>query len=403
MRWAAGLILLAWGSLPDPIRAQENPPPAPATLTWQVQFTPAANMPAGSQAPSAALLPNGNVLVTGGLSRFLSLPIANNLARIYNPQTNAWSIPEGILKTGRFLHASLTLPDGRVLLVGGDGQDARPLNSIELFNPQKNSFQTLATMSVPRRNPRLNLLPNGAVLITGESKIAELLIPDSAAPNGFILRNAKHPAHDFHQDHVSVTLADDTVLLVGGRTRTLERFYPASETFTRLSAKLPAVLDDQAAARLYNNTILLAGGQEVFSNQCIANTWIYDPAKDRLFDGPKLTPTSQGAVQPGASDMIAVDLFAGDPDRKGRFILLCGGEYDPGKGPDPDIVLDTAQIYLAEENRLASVGPMLTPHDDFQAVLLQSPPGQAKVLLLSGIKQGDRVTPRCEIFSFLSP
>ena len=196
-----------------------------------------------------------------------------------------------------------------------------------------------------------------------------------------------------------MTLADGSVLLVGGRVTILDRFDPCTETFTRCKARLPVVLDDQAAALLYDGTVLLAGGQEVYSNRCISETWIYDPEADTLAVGPGLSASSKGQPQPGSADLAGVDLFAHDPQRRGRYVLLCGGEYDPGRGDEPDIVLDFAQVYDAANRRLIDVGPMGSGHDDFAAVALTGPADLATALIIGGYVDGDVFASHCEIFT----
>ena len=68
---------------------------------------------------TATLLSDGSVLVTGGgdfadvgNSRLAS-------AEIWDPETGTFS-PAGTMAEGRFLHSATLLPDGRVLVVGGN-------------------------------------------------------------------------------------------------------------------------------------------------------------------------------------------------------------------------------------------------------------------------------------------
>ena len=99
--------------------------------------------------------------------------------------------------------------------------------------------------------------------------------------------------------------------------------------------------------------------------------------------------------------MAVVDLFANDKSLAGRYILLCGGEWDPGKKSGaPDIVLDAAQVYNARANRLIDVGPMRYAHDDFAAVPLPASPDAAKVLIIGGYGARDKMQSACEIFSW---
>jgi hypothetical protein len=351
------------------------------------------------------------VVVAGGFSKlFGSVPIASTLVRIY--ENGQWHVAAGHLNYGRLEHGALLLPSGKVLLAGGLGQSKEPLHSIELFDPQTGMCSLLPSMQIAREHPRLNLLPDGRVLITGSETQAEILAPSDTAACGYVIRFSKGKSYTKHTDHVAISLSDGSgdVMLFGGRTTTIERFDCRTETFSLSRARLPKVLDDQAAAVLYDGRILLAGGQEVWNNLCISDTWLYNPADDSLIAGPLLKPTAKTADGKipggnrqlrGASDVAAVDLFGYDAQKRGRYILLCGGEDDPGKNGS-DRVLDFAMVYDAEHGKLIEVGPMLSGHDDFEAVLLKpvDTNAAAQVLIIAGYGMGDVCHGRCELFSW---
>ena len=68
----------------------------------------------------------GRVLVTGGQG-------AKNTAEIYNPEDSSWINVSEMIKS-RYRHAVITLPDGRVLISGGVGEDG-VIEKSELFIP----------------------------------------------------------------------------------------------------------------------------------------------------------------------------------------------------------------------------------------------------------------------------
>jgi len=388
------------------------------------RFVVAARMPGATAAHSGVVLADGKVLVTGGYSKlFGRLPFASTLGRIYDPRPSKmelpdaekeypWRLTEGGMNYGRLLHNSILLPGGKVLIAGGIGQHGRPLRSMELYDPKTEQFTVLPEMSVARKNPGLNLLADGKVLITGSSLRGDIFEVSKEAPSGYRVRQTKGQAMVKHTDHACLTLKDGTVLLITGRNDCLERFDPCTESFMLCRVKMPQVYDDQAAAVLYNGKVLIAGGQEVFSNRCTNLAWIYDPQTDTLVDGPVLVPTSKGIRQDGVSDLGVVDLFlpvrgesSSKENKSGHFILFCGGEYDPGKGPQKDTILDSAWIYDAKRNQFLDVGPMLTGHDDFAAVALlaeRDHSGQmnchGRVLIMGGYGADDLFQANCEIF-----
>jgi hypothetical protein len=362
------------------------------------EFVEAAPMPAATAAHSAIVLSDGNVLVVGGLGQLFGLPIAVNLGRIYNVQEDRWQVLQSQMKYGRIAAGITRLKDGKIIIVGGLSQSLKAMTLIELYDPLTKQFSVLGRMKKARSRPRLNLLLDGRVLISGESKHCELLEP---VEDGYRIRMLQAQTYGYHKDHIAQTLADGSVLLIGGHNRTIERFDPQSETFERRSARLPKVLDDMAWALLYDERVLIAGGQQVYTMKSTGGIWLYDPKADQLQEGPALQPSFNAERFDGVADAVAVDLYSTDPKEWGRYILICGGEYDPGKkGLGKDVALNYATIYDARKNRLIDVGPMRHERDEFSGVALPTTQNQAQVLLIGGYRTGDRVQGSCEIFHF---
>ena len=84
---------------------------AEAAGTW----TSVNSSVGGRVGHTATLLPNGLVLVVGGVND-LSDHLAS--AELYNPSTGTWT-PTGSLATGRAGHTATLLPNGQVLVAGG--------------------------------------------------------------------------------------------------------------------------------------------------------------------------------------------------------------------------------------------------------------------------------------------
>jgi len=79
---------------------------------------------------TATLLPNGEVLVTGGIDNGGHVLAT---AELYNPQTDTWS-SAGSMAFARNSHTATLLPNGQVLVTGG-GFSTSPLSSAELYSP----------------------------------------------------------------------------------------------------------------------------------------------------------------------------------------------------------------------------------------------------------------------------
>jgi RHS repeat-associated protein len=72
------------------------------------------------------------------------------------------------LRYPRAWHSATMLPDGRVLILGGRGTDAKPVKAIEIFDPETMRFETLRSASLaPCSNHTATLLTEGRVLIAG--------------------------------------------------------------------------------------------------------------------------------------------------------------------------------------------------------------------------------------------
>src|SRR5262249_56355469 len=72
----------------------------------------------------------------------------------------------GSLNPPRFHHTSTLLPDGRVLVVGGEYRST-PLASAELYDPATGTWSNTGSLSTARDSHTATLLTNGMVLVAG--------------------------------------------------------------------------------------------------------------------------------------------------------------------------------------------------------------------------------------------
>jgi Kelch motif len=116
--------------------------------------------------PAAAPLPDGRVLVAGGSTGGSVLAVLSS-AEVFSPQTNSFS-SVGPMGTARSNAAAAPLPDGRVLVAGGIPGSSY-LSSAEVFNPQTNTFSSagIGAMGTARQGPAAAPLPDGRVLVAG--------------------------------------------------------------------------------------------------------------------------------------------------------------------------------------------------------------------------------------------
>ncbi|MBK9442746.1 MAG: hypothetical protein IPN53_16180 [Comamonadaceae bacterium] len=116
---------------------------------------------------SATLLPNGKVLIAGGVGNSGYLVSAV----LYDPATNTWSAT-GSLATARNFHTATLLPNGKVLVAGGYNDSF--LASAELYDPATETWSAPGGLATARIYHSATLLPNGQVLIVGEATATAL-------------------------------------------------------------------------------------------------------------------------------------------------------------------------------------------------------------------------------------
>ena len=238
---------------------------------------------------TATLLPNGQVLVAGGFNNGSELASAE----LFNPATGSWT-PTGKLNTPRDSHTATLLPNGQVLVAGGNGNGSGSgsyLASVELFNPATGSWTPTGNLNILRAYQTATLLPNGQVLVAGGDgnlgpggalRIAELFNPAAGSwtPTG----NLNTP----RASHTATLLPNGQVLVAGGFNNgsalaSAELFNSATGSWTP-TGNLNSRRDSHTATLLPNGQVLVAGGYG--SGSALASAELYDSTAT-----PTPTPT----------------------------------------------------------------------------------------------------------------
>jgi len=135
----------------------------PSTGKW----TATGSMKAARGNLTATLLPNGRVLVAGGINA------ANNplgSAELYNPATGKWT-STGKMITARDEHTAILLSTGKVLVAGGENTAGVTTAKTELYNPATGKWAATGNLNTSRLEHTATMLMNGKVLIAGGNNV----------------------------------------------------------------------------------------------------------------------------------------------------------------------------------------------------------------------------------------
>lgn len=300
-------------------------------------------MGVGRAAHTATLLPNGKVLIAGGFSSNTFPGPALNTAELYDPLSNSFTALSATMRSVRTNHTATLLPNGQVLLTGGqDNNDGDGLNTAELYDPTTQTFTAItATMASPRGGHAATLLPDGKVLLTGGFNggpgtllsDAELYDPTTKIFTALGARMAV-----IRDQHRATLLPNGKVLLTGGLTskvivNTAELYDPTTRTFTALTATMTSIRAAHEATLLPNGLVLVTGGAMVFS-----------PTNSTLLDTAELyNPTTQTFTAIAAKMTVPRAVHAATLLPNGA-VLLTGGVRTIVTGGAPS-VLNNSELY----------------------------------------------------------
>lgn len=273
---------------------------------------------------TATLLPDGKVLIAGGMRRNQDF---YKSAELFDPATGKFQ-PTGEMHEHRVGQIAVLLRSGKVLIAGGwvgpGGTD-----SAELYDSATGSFTMIAKMTMPRGRPSATLLADGDVLIAGGE------IRDNEPVATAEIFHAKtlsfQPVSSMHHAriaHTAILLNDGRVLIAGGYSDNVissaELYDPAKDTFTE-TGSLGTARSKHTAGLLPDGKVLIAGGSDSRGwNGNLNSAEIYDPASG------KFTPASPMNDSRFKLPDEAVQLPSGK-------LLIAGGSedvevYDPAIG-----------------------------------------------------------------------
>ena len=312
--------------------------PTMAESAWR----PGASMNHARAGHTATLLPDGRVLVVGGQGDVTTLATAE----VYDPASGTWRVTAS-MTVPRWGHSATLLPDGRVLVVGGTRSDR--LAAGEIFDAVTETW-TSAGGAGATYGHTATLLRDGRVLVLGgiwgPGNFTYEPATGTWSPAGaLIVRRGSHTA---------TRLEDGRVLVVGGFAEygfptdndavMLVEMYDPEPNQWSIAAEAPAEMFGHTATLLPGRKVLIAGGSTA----------------PRLFDPVTRAWEATGPYETTYSP-AAVPLPSGD-------VVIIGGQ---GKAYRSDVPLGIAQRFNAGSASWSPTSALRTARSEHTATRLQ--------------------------------
>lgn len=343
-RLGDGRVLIVGGRDADGKAMQSAEIYDPTTNAFYLAGTPYSSR----SEHAATLLRDGKVLITGGQDHMLAYL---DSAEIYDPATNTIDLvflrP---MTAARMNHTATLLPDGRVLIAGGENGNGWAA-STEIFDPVQSSFTATGSMAGGRAWHTATPLANGKVLVAGGYAASALASAELYCPDCGVINRSGVMA-TARSGHTSTVLADGTVLIAGGYNPaagyyldTAEIYDPATGAYTA-TGTMPRPRGYHTATRLPDGRVLLVGGSNRTYTR-LSSADIYDPVS-KSFTFAALTAVARSGH--------TATLVNGS-------VLIIGGE-----GPATTISsverFSTNQFQTIGQLRSKRVGHTVTPLSD---------------------------------------
>lgn len=304
---------------------------------------------------TATLLTNGQVLVTGGYNNadgYLSS------VELYNPTSGMWTMSNS-LPTASEGHTATLLANGKVLVAGGFFTNTSyggglAQSSAEIYDPVAGTWTVTGSLNIARGNHTATLLLNGQVLVVGgvitsnyfTIPISSAEIYDPTSETWMVITNLVDIAR---YNHTATLLTNGQVLIAGGQTSNYpfpinsELYDPASETWTN-NGPMNTAREYHTATLLPNGQVLVAGGDNITN---LSSAELFDPSYG--------TWTYTSAMTTPRDYPTATLLTNGQ-------VLVAGGMGNDGKN------LTSAELYcLSNRTMLPSItAPTMLPNGQFQ-------------------------------------
>jgi len=304
---------------------------------------------------AAVTLPNGKVLLIGGLTTNFA---ATATVDLYDPASDTVTAAAP-MSTPRFGHSATLLPNGKVLVAGGEapGYLGPGTASAEIYDPAANRWTAAASMARARAEFPAVLLPNGKVFVAGGAGGGEEIYDP--------VTNTWTVAQTMYNDRINgpavAALKDGRVLIYGGQAviEPGNQFEVFDTTTGQASSgnAMPLSYNWSTAAVLPDGSVMFVGGQAGYQPNGPVNTTIVFPG------------WTAGPVMNAGHCHHTMTTLKG-----GALLVVAGGGCG---GAQPNAV---AELYDPSSKTWLPAGMLATPRGGHVAALL----GDGRVLIAGG-------------------
>jgi hypothetical protein len=301
-------------------------------------------------------------------------------ATVTAAQGSPFAATSGAPTTARYEHAAATMPDGRVVVIGGQRSRGTyvPLTTTDVFNPVSGTFTAGPTIGTTRIKAEAIAIDANRVLITGGAEDYNLaynsaVIVDLAGGTSAAAANTMTARRLFHQTVPITTGANaGKIAVIGGfngpipygvptwqSTTSVDLFDGATNRFTAYTASLRTPRGLFTATPLQDGKILIVGGYDAATTTALASAEIFDPVAGTI--------TFTGSMSRARWGHSATRLANG-------MVLVVGGSNNGSDGA-------SAELYNPSTGQFEAVnGPMSVSRTNHAAAIL----GDGRVVIAGG-------------------
>lgn len=290
------------------------------------QWVYKAHMTTARNQACGALGKDGMIYVFGGSAGAAGLSSAER----YDPGTDAWT-PIADLPTTRIGAAAVTIPDGRILIIGGTLEGFGPTDMVTAYDPATNSYTPLANLPKAMANVGAGLGKDGHVIVLNSA------VDDPLETYSYnIGTNAWSTLAPLDGPIGRPAVGADaggTIYLFGGWDHFPQdyaySFDEHADAWTPLP-KLPTLREHPATAQGGDTRMYVVGGYDFKGTRATAemydadfNLWSQAPAMNALRGSPVCVADAQGRIY------AIGGLFNDYPNP--AFVLDSVERYEPSK------------------------------------------------------------------------